>query len=43
MITSWVHWLARPHVFTFLFLAAWMLVLDQLRKGNSKIGGSCQP
>jgi hypothetical protein len=36
MISSMVHWLARPHVFTFLLLAAWMLVLDQLRKGKLK-------
>ena len=36
MIISMVHWLARPHVFTFLFLAAWMLVLNLLRKGRFK-------
>lgn len=36
MITSMVHWLARPHVFTFLFLAAWLLVLDRLREGHFK-------
>ncbi len=30
------HWLTRPHVFTFLLLALWMIVLEQLRKGNLK-------
>jgi len=34
MATSTVHWLIRPHVITFLFLAGWMLVLDQLRAGK---------
>lgn len=34
MVTSMIHWLIRPHVFTFLFLAAWMLVLQMLRKGK---------
>ncbi|HSJ13165.1 MAG TPA: hypothetical protein VK939_02045, partial [Longimicrobiales bacterium] len=29
--TSAVHWLTRPHVFTFLFLAAWLVALDRLR------------
>ena len=36
MIASKLHWLTRPHVFTFLLLAAWMLVLDQLRRGRLK-------
>ena len=36
IVTSMVHWLTRPHVFTFLFLAAWIMVLDQFRKGNLK-------
>ncbi len=36
-ITSMVHWLTRPHLFTFLFLAAWMIALSQLRKGNLKL------
>jgi len=34
MAASVIHWLIRPHVFTFLFLAAWLLALDQLRKGK---------
>jgi hypothetical protein len=28
---SSLHWLARPHVFTFLYLAIWMLVLERVR------------
>jgi len=34
IITSMVHWLARPHLFTFLLLAVWMLILHQLREGK---------
>jgi hypothetical protein len=30
------HWLARPHVFTFLFLALWTPGLLQLSKGEKK-------
>jgi hypothetical protein len=30
---SSLHWLARPHVFTFLFAAIWLLLLDRLRRG----------
>ena len=33
---SMVHWLTRPHVFTFLFLALWMTILNQLYKGKSQ-------
>lgn len=29
---SSIHWLARPHVFTFLFLAVWTSLLDQVQK-----------
>jgi len=36
IMTSFVHWIARPHMFTFFFLALWMLLLDRLsqRKYN---------
>lgn len=34
IITTKLHWLARPHIFTFLLLAAWMILLDQLRQGK---------
>lgn len=37
IVTSMVHWLSRPHLFTFLFLAAWMILLRQMRKGNLKV------
>ena len=36
MFASMVHWLTRPHVFTFLFLALWMTILNQLYKGKSQ-------
>ena len=29
---SSIHWLARPHVFTFLFLAIWTSLLEQVQK-----------
>jgi len=32
---SSIHWLPRPHVFTFLFLAIWIERLEKLRKGAS--------
>lgn len=35
LINSMVHWMARPHIFTFLMLACWMMILDQLRNGKS--------
>lgn len=31
-----VHWLTRPHIFTFLFLTLWLIVLDRLRQGTLK-------
>ena len=36
MVTSMLHWLVRPHVFTFLFLAMWTLILHQLYTGQLK-------
>jgi hypothetical protein len=36
MLASAMHWLSRPHIFTFLLLAVWMTVLYQLRKGKVK-------
>ena len=35
LINSIVHWLARPHIFTFLLLTLWMIALDQLRAGKT--------
>jgi hypothetical protein len=32
---SAIHWLSRPHIFTFLFLAVWMIVLHQMSTGKS--------
>jgi len=36
MTTSALHWLSRPHIFTFLFLALWVAVLDQMVRGKVK-------
>ncbi len=36
IMASMVHWLARPHIFTFLFLAIWMGALNALRQGKFK-------
>ncbi len=35
LANSMSHWLARPHIITFLLLTIWMMVLDQLYKGKS--------
>ena len=32
-LASSLHWLPRPHVFTFLFLALWLYRLESLRRG----------
>jgi len=32
---SSIHWLPRPHIFTFLFLAIWIERLEKLRKGEA--------
>jgi hypothetical protein len=34
MTASSLHWLTRPHVFTFLMLALWINVLESLRSGR---------
>lgn len=34
MAASSLHWLARPHIFTFLMLAVWMMALESLRRGR---------
>lgn len=33
---SIVHWAARPHIFTWLFVVVWVLLLEDLRKGNRR-------
>jgi hypothetical protein len=33
-VASSLHWLARPHVFTFIFLAIWSLLLERVRRGK---------
>lgn len=33
---SSLHWLTRPHIFTFLFLALWWNVLEDMRGGRLK-------
>jgi len=36
LINSMVHWMARPHIFTFLLLILWISVLNQMRAGHLK-------
>jgi hypothetical protein len=33
---SSLHWLARPHIFTFLFLAIWIWLIEQLKRKSGK-------
>ncbi|MEO8354354.1 MAG: hypothetical protein ABI621_00425 [Chloroflexota bacterium] len=33
-VTS-IHWVARPHLFTMLFLATWLVLIDRLSRGVS--------
>jgi len=33
-VASSLHWLTRPHVFTFLFLSLWIAGLERLRSGK---------
>jgi len=37
--TSSVHWLARPHLFSLLFLVFFYSVLERVRRGESRIFG----
>jgi len=34
--TSSLHWLARPHIFTFLFMALWAARLETFREGRTR-------
>ena len=34
---SSVHWLARPHLFTLLFVAVFYIVLERIREGKQKL------
>ena len=36
LLASSIHWLSRPHIFTFLLLALWMGVLYQIKQGNTR-------
>jgi hypothetical protein len=36
MAASSLHWLTRPHVFTFLLLALWVAALEDLRCGQAR-------
>lgn len=35
-IASSIHWLARPHIFSFLFLALWLGGLEEVRRGPTR-------
>jgi len=37
--SSSVHWLARPHLFTLLFLLLFFLLLERVREGRPRIAG----
>ena len=37
--SSSVHWLARPHLFTLLFLVVFFFVLERAREGQTRIAG----
>ncbi|HUG34198.1 MAG TPA: hypothetical protein VMJ90_05475 [Anaerolineales bacterium] len=38
VVTS-IHWLARPHLFTMVFLAIWLILIDRLARGKqNRIG-----
>ena len=39
---SSIHWLARPHLFTLLFLALFYAALERARTGQSKYFGRCR-
>src|SRR5450432_2250713 len=36
---SSIHWLARPHLFTLLFLVLFYAALDRVREGRTRLGG----
>ena len=36
---SSVHWLARPHLFTLLFLVLFYAALERVRDGRTRVGG----
>jgi hypothetical protein len=36
---SSIHWLARPHLFTLLFLVVFYTLLERVRQGNTRIAG----
>lgn len=33
---SSLHWLTRPHIFTFLMVAVWLVLLEQIRGGKKR-------
>jgi hypothetical protein len=35
--TSTIHWLARPHLFTMLFTVVFLVVLERVREGRTKL------
>jgi hypothetical protein len=38
-VCSSIHWLARPHLFTLLFLVLFYGVLERVREGRTRLGG----
>ncbi len=39
---SMIHVLPRPHLFTYLFAALWILALERIKATNRTPGGGCQ-
>ena len=37
MVASSIHWLARPHVFTLLFVVVFLAILERVREGQTKL------
>ena len=37
--SSSVHWLARPHLFTMLFLVLFFFVMERVREGKTRVAG----
>jgi hypothetical protein len=35
-VASSLHWLSRPHVFSFLFFALWLAMLERVRRGQQQ-------
>jgi hypothetical protein len=39
MVTTSIHWLARPHLFTLLFVVLFCSALERMREGRTRLAG----